>query len=160
MGSLIAVPSAALAVRADVCEIQRAQYPKNWNDTKQEKALFTCWSHYSGALVVKVGTADSAGRVPMSLSPANEDGSQSEQKVYRIWLDKEQAERLKQGKYFATVVRTESSCWIRGALDEATVFFMDSAEPASDTADAGSFYNKAPRFSAFLGDSYTCEPAK
>ncbi len=37
---------------------------------------------------------------------------------------------------------------------------MDNVNPKSDGADAGSFYNKAPRFSVFQGDAYECEPIK
>jgi hypothetical protein len=76
--------------------------------------------------------------------------------IYRIWLDKEQLEHLQGGKYFATIVRKETSCWIRGDLDEAAVFFMDNANPPDDRPDAGSFYNKAPRFSVFEGNAYYC----
>jgi len=76
----------------------------------------------------------------------------------------QQVGRLETGQYFATVVRRESSCWIRGALSaddgkQDTVFFMDNAKPKSDglRGDSGVFYNKAPRFSVFQGDAYTCE---
>jgi len=161
--SLMLTTGAAFAVAGDECQKQRAEYPKNWKDTRQETALFTCRSHYSGAFVVKLGATDGAGRVLMSLSPVSEDGQSpnvSSAKVFRIWLDKEQADRLKQGKYFATVVRKEASCWIRGDLNKDTVFFMDNVDPAPDSPDAGSFYNKAPRFSVFQGDSYACEPVK
>jgi hypothetical protein len=34
------------------------------------------------------------------------------------------------------------------------------ANPKSDSPDTGSFYNKAPRFSVFQGDSYECEAIK
>jgi hypothetical protein len=34
------------------------------------------------------------------------------------------------------------------------------ANPKSDSPDAGSFYNKAPRVSVFQGDSYSCEAIK
>jgi hypothetical protein len=34
------------------------------------------------------------------------------------------------------------------------------ANPKPDSPDAGSFYNKAPRFSIFHGDSYECEAIK
>ncbi len=37
---------------------------------------------------------------------------------------------------------------------------MDNANPKSDGPDAGSFYNKAPRFSVFQGDAYECEAIK
>jgi hypothetical protein len=40
------------------------------------------------------------------------------------------------------------------------VFFLDTANPKPDSPDAGSFYNKAPRFSVFQGDSYECEAIK
>ena len=73
---------------------------------------------------------------------------------------------MEDGKYFATIVRQKGSCWIRGALsgpDDGqadTVFLLDMANPKSDSPDAGSFYNKAPRFSVFQGDSYECETIK
>jgi hypothetical protein len=81
--------------------------------------------------------------------------------VLRIWLDKEQTQRLRDGKYLATIVRKEGSCWIRGNLDGDTVFFMDNTDPPADDAKkAGPFYNKAPRFSVFDNDAYYCEPVK
>ena len=81
--------------------------------------------------------------------------------VLRIWLDKEQTQRLRDGKYLATAVRKEKSCWIRGDLNGDTVFFMDNADPpADDEKEAGAFYNKAPRFSVYGGNAYDCEPVK
>jgi hypothetical protein len=83
------------------------------------------------------------------------------QDVLHIWLDRERTRRLRDGKYFATVVRKENSCWIRGSIDEDVVFLMDNAHPLEDDPGAaGYFYNKAPRFSV-LGDGYVnCEPFK
>ena len=80
--------------------------------------------------------------------------------IYRIWLDKEQLKRLKDGKYFATILWKEESCWIRGDLDKDEVLFMDNANPPADGPDAGSFYNKAPRLSVFQGDAYDCKAVK
>jgi hypothetical protein len=85
--------------------------------------------------------------------------------VYRIWLDREQLRRLDAGHYFATILRQQNSCWIRGSLSTEnggpdTVFFMDNAGDHPDRDDAGSFYNKAPRFSVFQGDAYTCVRVK
>jgi hypothetical protein len=37
---------------------------------------------------------------------------------------------------------------------------VGGANPKSDSPDTGSFYNKAPRFSVFQGDSYGCEAIK
>ena len=48
----------------------------------------------------------------------------------------------------------------RGDLSGDSVFFLDNANPKPDGTDAGSFYNKAPRFSVFQGDSYECEAIK
>jgi hypothetical protein len=162
--------SPAAAVRPDECEQQRALFPKNWNDVSKEKPLFLCRPHYSGAFKVTLGAADDKGRRLMSLVPlegTQEDAKQDTSKdVFRIWLDKEQVRRLEQGKYFATITRQRESCWIRGALSgpddgkEDSVFFLDNANAKPDGPDAGSFYNKAPRFSVFQGDSYECEPAK
>ncbi|HEY7665794.1 MAG TPA: hypothetical protein VH934_21965 [Xanthobacteraceae bacterium] len=162
--------SPAAAVRPDECEQQRAVFPKDWNDVSKEKPLFVCSSHYSGAFKVTLGAADDKGRRLMSLVPLRgsaEDGKQDKSKdVFRIWLDGEQARRLEQGKYFATITRQRKSCWIRGALSgpddgkEDSVFFMDNANPKADGPDAGSFYNKAPRFSVFQGDSYECDAVK
>jgi hypothetical protein len=61
----------------------------------------------------------------------------------------------------ATVVRKETSCWIRGNLDEDVVFLMDNVHPREDDpGGAGYFYNKAPRFTV-LGNGYlNCEPFK
>ncbi len=81
--------------------------------------------------------------------------------VLRVWLNQEQTRRLRDGKYMATVVRKENSCWIRGSLDEDVVFLMDNAHlPEDDPGAAGSFYNKAPRFSVLGSDYLNCEPFK
>ena len=166
----VLIASPAKAIRPDECEQQRAAFPKEWNDVSKEKPLFFCWSHYSGAFKVTLGAGDKDGRRLMSLvtltgseKKAKQDTSKD---VFRIWLDKEQARRLEEGKYFATIVRQKGSCWIRGALsgpddgDSDSVFFLDMANPKPDRPDAGSFYNKAPRFSIFHGDSYECEAIK
>jgi hypothetical protein len=167
IGSLIVLLTAlsgAHAVRPDECEQQRKLYPEVWADVSQEQALFECSSHYAGSLRIKLGAADGSGRALMSLVPlkwfgqtALEDPASG---VFRIWLDREQVDRLKAGKYFATIVRKESSCWIRGNLDKDPIFLLDTADPAPDTPDAGSFYNQAPRTSAFDGDAYTCRAVK
>jgi hypothetical protein len=100
---------------------------------------------------------------PEKLIEAKQDKSKD---VLRIWLDSEQARRLRAGKYFATIVREKESCWIRGSLSSGgdkndSIFFLDNADPESDSHDkGGSFYKKAPRFSAFQGDAYTCEAVK
>jgi hypothetical protein len=163
VGALIAgAIGPAGAFPPDGCEQQRAQYPANWSDTAREKPLFTCSSHYNGPYRVKIGASDSAGRTMMSLVPLSQpDLVEQRTGVLRIWLDKEQAQRLRTGKYFATVLRNEKSCWIRGDLAGDTVFFMDNVDPPADQPeDAGSFYNKAPRFSFFANEAYDCEPAK
>ncbi len=169
---LIFGTTAAVAVRPDECEQQRAQFPKNWTDVSHEQALFDCSSHYSGGIRVKIGATDSRGRTLFSLVPLTQGGTgpvedttkgpieDTSKIIYRIWLDKEQLKRLKDGKYFATILRKEESCWIRGDVDKDEVFFMDNANPPSDGPDAGSFYNKAPRLSVFQGDAYDCKAAK
>jgi hypothetical protein len=158
----VMAPGAAVAVAPDECEQQRARYPKDWNNVSNEMRVFTCTAHYTGPARIMLGKPDEAGRRLMSLVLKNrerDDGPKVE--VYRIWLDKEQARRLQEGKYFGTILRREDSCWIRGSLGnedgkEDTVFFMDNADPPQDTPDAGSFYNKAPRLSVFQGNAYTC----
>jgi hypothetical protein len=163
------------AISPNECEIQRGAYPKDWNDVSGDRSLFTCSSHYSGSLRVILGAADKAGRRLMTLVPLQgspPDATQDPKKdVYRIWLDRKQASRLMAGKYFATIVRQQSSCWIRGALsvdgdndDKAksdSVFFMDNVNVTADgiRPETGSFYNKAPRFSVFQGDAYECTAA-
>ena len=161
----LAATDVAFAVSADVCEQQRALYPKDWNDVAGAKPLYRCHSHYDGALVVSLGAPDESGRSLMSLVPIEGDDItkpriDDEHAVHRIWLDADQAQRLKEGRYFATVVRTQESCWIRGDLSGDPVFFMDTADPPSDSEGAGAFYNKAPRISVFKGSTYTCEPVK
>jgi hypothetical protein len=164
LGFMLSILHRAHAVRPDECEQQRKLYPEVWADVSREQALFECSSHYAGSLRIKLGPPDPAGRALMSLVPlkwfgqtALEDPAKG---IYRIWLDREQVDRLKAGKYFATVVRREGSCWIRGNLDKDPIFLLDGADPVSDTPDAGSFYNRAPRSSAFDGDAYTCRPVK
>ena len=154
----------AHAVRPDECEQQRKLYPEVWADVSQEQPLLDCSSHYSGWLRVKLGATEPGGRTLMSLVPLRWSGETAVEDpargVFRIWLDREQVDRLKAGKYFATIVRREGSCWIRGNLEKDPIFLLDTADPAPDTPDAGSFYNQAPRMSAFEGDAYTCRPVK
>jgi hypothetical protein len=154
---IVIVP--AYAVAPDECEHQRAQYPKKWDDTSRETTLFTC--HTKGDhLQIRIGTTDRSGRTLMSLVQMTWDGSKLNPRkgIYRIWLDREQMQRLREGKYFATIVRREQACWIRGRLAESDLFFMDKASPPPDGPDAGTFYNKAPRFGVFLGEPYDCKP--
>jgi hypothetical protein len=111
---LIFATTAALAVSPDECEQQRAQYPKNWTDVSHEQALFDCSSH-SGGIRVKIGASDGRGRTLFSLVPLTQGGAgiventakspieDTSKIIYRIWLDKEQLKRLKDGKYFATI---------------------------------------------------------
>ena len=164
MGLMLSTLPMAHAVRPDECEQQRALYPPVWADVWQEQPLFDCSAHYSGSLLIKLGATDRSGRTLMSLVPLQWSGETAVEDpssgVYRIWLDKEQLDRLKAGKYFATIVRRESSCWIRGNLEKDPIFLLDNADPPPDTPDAGSFYNQAPRTSAFEGDAYTCEAVK
>ena len=162
-GALIASAiGSAAAFAPDGCEQQRAQYPTNWNDTARKKPLFTCSSHYNDPYRVKIGETDSAGRTMMSLVPLSRpDLVEQPTGILRIWLDKEQAQRLREGKYLATVIRKEEAYWIHGDLAGDTVFFMDNADPPADEPDkAGSFYDQAPRFSVFANDAYYCEPVK
>jgi len=165
------IPTAVRAVEPDECEQQRAQYPAVWNDVTKERTLFTCASHYSGSIRVTLRAPDGGGRRIVSVVPlkGGEPGAIQDVStdVYRIWLDKDQQRRLLQGKYFATVLRRESSCWIRGALDtekgkQTPVFLMDNAKPPADGTrhGAGSFYNKAPRFTVFLSNAYDCQPSE
>ena len=163
--AILAATDAAFAVAADVCEQQRALYPKDWNDVLKAKTLFRCQSHYEGALLVSIGLPDETGRSLMNLVPIEPEGEiklklDDEHAVHRIWLDADQARRLQEGGYFATVVRTQESCWIRGDLSGDPVFFMDNANPQPDSPDGSAFYNKAPRTSVFKGATYTCEPVK
>lgn len=164
---LLSLTNAAVAVAPDECEQQRAVYPKEWNDVSGDHAIFSCSSHYAGSINIMLGSADRDGRRLMSIVPLSQgkgSAQDTSKDVSRIWLDREQVGRLEAGKYFATIVRQRTSCWIRGALStddgkQDAVFFMDNANPRSDglREDSGSFYNKAPRFSVFLGDAYTCE---
>src|SRR5438132_8271537 len=75
MVSLVLVSGTAFSIEPDECKIQRAQYPRNWKDVTQEKGLFDCRSHYAGALRVKLGANDSAGRALMSLVALTESNS-------------------------------------------------------------------------------------
>lgn len=162
---IFAARDTAVAVSEDVCEQQRALYPKDWNDVAAAKPLYRCQSHYDGALLVSIGPPDGKGRSIMNLVPIEPEGEiklrlDDEHQVHRMWLDADQTRRLEEGRYFAAVVRTQESCWIRGDLSGDPVFFMDNADPASDSEGAGAFYNQAPRISVFKGSTYTCEPIK
>jgi hypothetical protein len=160
---LISAAAPARAFEADGCEKQRKQYPAKWDDTSAEKTLFTCESQRA-RFYVKIGATDEAGRTLMSIVPFSRSsaGAPTENgDVLRIWLDREQTRRLREGKYLATVVRKEESCWIRGSIDQDLIFVLDNARPPSDRPDAGAFYNKAPRFSMLGGDGYVnCERSK
>ena len=163
--AFLAARDAGIAVSEDVCEQQRADYPKDWNDVAGAKHLYRCQSHYDGALVVSISAPDKSGRSLMNLVPIEGDDLtklrlDDEHQVHRMWLDAEQTRRLEEGRYFATVVRTQESCWIRGDLSGDPVFFMDNTNPPSDSEGAGAFYNQAPRVSVFKGSTYTCEPIK
>src|SRR5260370_7135153 len=116
---LLMAPPAA-DVRPDECEQQRAMFPKDWNDVSKEKPLFYCWSHYSGALRVTLGPADDKGRRLLSLVPLEEHRANAKQDkakdVFRIWLDKEHADRLPHAKYFATITQHREPCCITSPL--------------------------------------------
>lgn len=165
MLAILAARDAAFAVGADECEQQRAGYPAKWNDVSGTKALFRCQSRYGGALLVSIGAPDESGRSLMNLVPIEADEEiklriDDENPVHRIWLDADQTRRLREHRYFASVVRTQESCWIRGDLSGDPVFFMDNTDAQPDSDGAGAFYNKAPRIGAFKGAHYTCEPVK
>jgi hypothetical protein len=154
----------AAAFAPDGCERQRKQYPEKWNDTSTERKLYICESQ-RGRYYVKIGATDAERRTLISLVPFSRSNTgaitEDGQDVLRIWLDKEQTTRLRDGKYMATIVRKEDSCWIRGSLDHDVVFLMDNARPpADDPKFAGSFYNKAPRFTVLGSDYLSCEPVK
>jgi hypothetical protein len=161
---IVGAATRASAFSADGCEQQRKQYPAEWNNTSTEKRLFVCESQ-ADRYLVKSGATDAAGRTLMSLVPFSRSNTgvieESRENVLRIWLDKEQLGRLRAGKYFATIVRKEESCWIRGNMSEDIIFLMDNSHPPEDNPGAaGSFYNKAPRFSA-IGSSYlSCDRVK
>lgn len=152
----------AAAFSSDGCDQQRHQYPINWNDTSGERTLFTCSSHYGGNVRIKIGKPDESGRTMMSLVFLTRSGaSETKHGILRIWLDREQADRLRAGRYFATVLRKENSCWIRGDLDGDAVFFLDNAKLGADNKEkGGSFYNKASRFSVYEGNAYDCRPGE
>jgi len=161
---MVSAAPPARAFEADGCEKQRKQYPANWNDTSAEKTLFACESQ-QGRFFVKIGTTDRAGRTLMSIVPFSRDNKgvreETGQDILRIWLDREQTSRLRDGKYFSTVVRKEGSCWIRGSIDEDVIFLMDNAHPPEDhPGAAGVFYNKAPRISLLGGAYVNCERFK
>jgi hypothetical protein len=160
--TLAAVLTAPAHAFEDPCPKQRTRYPADWDDVSRETPLFTC--NARGEFIqVRVGGTDEAGRTLMSLVPlrrGDDDTLTPTDGVYRTWLDREQTRRLRDGKYFATLVRREDSCWERGFLDESPLFFMDNRNPPADSARGGSFYNKAPRFSVFAGNAFWCEAAK
>ena len=104
---LVAATAPAHAFAPDGCEQQRKQYPANWDDTSTEKTLFTC-ELQQARFYVKIGVTDKAGRTLMSLVPFSRRNAgvtnagvkvETGHDVLRIWLDKEQARRLRDGKY-------------------------------------------------------------
>ena len=153
-------PAAAFSLHG--CDQQRHQYLANWNDTSRERTLFTCSSHYGANFRIKIGKPDGHGHTMMSLVLLARPGtSEAKHGILRVWLDREQADRLRAGRYPATVLRQKNSCWIRGDLDRGAVFFLDNARPAADNKErAGAFYNKAPRFSVYNGNAYDCRPGE
>ena len=158
----VSVVTASAQRYEDVCAKQRALYPADWNDVSRETPLFACNAR-GAVLQVRVGATDDAGRTPLSVAPRARDSDgnlRPADSVYRMWLDREQTRRLREGKYFATLLRREDTCWERGFLDGSPLFFMDNADPRPDGPRGGSFYNKAPRFGVFSGEAITCEPEK
>ncbi len=94
-----------IGFEADGCEKQRAQYPKRWNDVSKEKTLFNCAASNGGRLSVRLGASDRSGRSLISVTATPNDVAEDKPKgVYRIWLDRNQTERIKKADYFATVV--------------------------------------------------------
>ena len=98
-----AAGDAAVAVREDECEQQRADFPKDWNDVLKAKALYRCQSHYEGTLLVSIGPLDDKGRSLMNLVPIEPEGEiklrlDDAHQVHRMWLDADQAKRLKEGR--------------------------------------------------------------
>jgi hypothetical protein len=167
LSALLAGPFAlqARAVSGTECEDQRAFYPKDWKDTSDQKVILECKVSQSPPVFVKIGKPDRRGLTPVSVIPhgMDEKGNSdlADPKVLRIWLDAEQTKRLKAGRYFATVLRDEEACFIRGHVaDGGTIFFIDGANPKSDYADKGSFYNKAPRFGVMGTDMIECKAAR
>jgi hypothetical protein len=159
---LYAIAGEVHAFPLNGCEQQRAMYPKDWSDVSHDKALFDCASHYSGSVRVKISPKNSSGLSLMSLVPLTRSHGEKlvenpTRGVYRIWLDEEQLKRLTEGRYFATVVRTEHSCWIRGDLGSDPTFLMNEAKRSTEV---DRFYGKAPQISAFNGDAYTCERSR
>lgn len=169
MALIVGATARAVAFAPDGCEQQRKQYPADWNDTSAEKKLLICESQ-GGRYYVKIGATDEVGRTLMSLVPFSRANAsptnagsivETGHDVLRIWLDKEQTARLRDGRYIATAVRREDSCWIRGSIDEDVIFLMDNAHPGEDDPKAaGSFYNKAPRLTLLGGNSLSCERLK
>jgi hypothetical protein len=169
MALIVGATAPGVAFAPDGCEQQRKQYPPDWNNTSAERKLFICESQ-GGRYYVKIGATDEAGRTLMSLVPFSRANAsptstgsivETGHDVLRIWLDQEQTTRLHDGKYFATVVRREDSCWIRGSIDEDVIFLMDNAHPKEDDPKAaGAFYNKAPRLILLGGNSLSCERLK
>jgi hypothetical protein len=131
--------------------------------THRPKRRYLFVSRSKAVSTSKSGATDEADRTLMSLVPFKRTSAGSPVEtghdVLRIWLDKEQTRRLRDGIYMATVVRQEDSCWIRGSLGD--VFLMDNADPPEDDPGAaGSFYNKAPRFTVLGSSSLNCKPFK
>jgi len=154
----------SLAFEEDGCEKQRKQYPKIWNDVSKEKIVYRCYAHYLGSFIVRIGETDRKGRTQMSIQIGSHERAATikEVTIYRMWLHKEQLKRLREGKYFATVVRKESSCWVRGDLDDDLIFFMDNTEAALARPDADNEggYFSGGSFGAFGSNSIECEPGK
>jgi hypothetical protein len=154
-------PPAPVPSKAN-CDEQRAQYSKDWLDVSKDKPLFTCQQR-GASWRVKLGEPAADGRSMMSLvsmrwieqEQAFREVSSVE--VHRAWLDGQQVRRLKDGRYFATAIRSEDACWSGGTLKDGQLFFMDAAHPPQDRKEAGNFYNKAPRFGLF-DQPMQCEP--
>ncbi len=111
--AVLAAGHAAVAVREDECEQQRADYPKDWNDVLEAEPLFRCQSHYEGTLLVSIGTPDESGRSIMNLVPiepegaAQAAGSTTSTRCTACGSTPTRRGACREGRYFATVVRTE-----------------------------------------------------
>ena len=90
----------------------RRSIPKTGTTCSRPRRCSAASRNTRARCVVSIGPPDENGRSLMNLVPVENDDQtklrlDDEHAVHRIWLDADQARRLQEGRYFATVVRTQ-----------------------------------------------------
>ena len=140
-----------------------ASYPENWNDTWAEKKLYICESQ-RGRYYVKIGTTDAARRTLISLVPFTRSNTgeitEDSDGVLRVWLDKDQTARLRDGKYMATIVPGRILLDPRQHRPRPRVPVGQRAPSARRSRNWREAFKQGAGFTVLGNDYLSCDPAK